>query len=699
MANAPAKNDESPRPRWTEWLLVLVLGFGLTWVFFAPLWTGGGLIGGDLYTYFMPQKQFYAERLADGEFPLWQNRSGYGYPLVAESQTGAFYPPHLLLYSTLDVTTAYNLNQLLHYVLTFLFVWLYSREVGVKAPGAILAALVYTYGWFPPRLCLEWAIIGGLYLPLQLGLVERFLKTGNWRYPIWMSVAGGTQLLAGHFNLAFIIDVVLVLYLPARLWFAREGVAESVLAKKPQTLGLAGAAIALGFAVAAAQLMPTWELKQASQRKGDVEGGEFDPGYGHIPPLYLSQVVASWWWWHAPEINRDQALQNLSTLAWKSGTNQAEAHLYFGLIPLLVVIAAAGWHATREKMLTRLHITWFVLGLAAIAYSTGWLIPILQHVPGFTFFRGPGRYGMVATLGMAVAAGAALHLLCGKKNERTQWAIGLAVLIFTAWEFHYISRHVTYAFQLDRTPIQNVAESSVRKQLAEFEGPVRLHAPGPNLTNLLGVSSVPEYLGLGPAEYYVEELKAPPLDLAKDVTTSREFAEWASRHGVTHVLSFEPLPKLPEWRLVLAEPDPFLNPAWARLPAEPIYLYRRAAPSHRAFIETASGQAPATITRYEANEVEIQVDSSQPGQVVLRDLMFPGWQVTVDGEPAQAKRCDRLFRSVNVPAGQHTIVWTYSPTSLKVGLGTSAAAILILLAVGHVRFWHFRKRNTNQSAT
>ena len=208
MANAPTKNDESLRPRWTEWLIVLALGFGLTWVFFAPLWTGGGLIGGDLYTYFMPQKQFYAERLADGEFPLWHNRSGYGYPLVAESQTGAFYPPHLLLYSTLDVTTAYNLNQLIHYVLTFLLVWLYAREVGVKAPGAILAALVYTYGWFPTRLCLEWAIIGGLYLPLQLWLVERFLKTGRWRYPIWMSVAGGTQLLAGHFNLAFIIDVV-----------------------------------------------------------------------------------------------------------------------------------------------------------------------------------------------------------------------------------------------------------------------------------------------------------------------------------------------------------------------------------------------------------------------------------------------------------------------------------------------------------
>lgn len=692
MANAPVQNDESPRPRWTEWLLVLVLGFGLTWVFFAPLWTGGGLIGGDLYTYFMPQKQFYAERLADGEFPLWHNRSGYGYPLVAESQTGAFYPPHLLLYSTLDVTTAYNLNQLLHYVLTFHFVWLYAREVGVKAPGAILAALVYTYGWFPPRLCLEWAIIGGLYLPLQLWLVERFLKTGHWRYPIWMSVAGGTQLLAGHFNLAFIIDVVLVLYLPLRLWFAREGVSESVLSRKPQTLGLAAAAIALGFAVAAAQLIPTWELKQASQRKGDVEGGEFDPGYGHIPPLYLSQVVASWWWWYTPDVNLDQAVQALNTLAWKSSTNKIEAHLYFGLIPLLLVIMAAGWHVTREKMLTRFHVMWFVLSLAAIAYATGWLIPILQFVPGFTFFRGPGRYGMVTAFGMAVAAGGALHLVCEKRTEKSLWVVAAIIIALTTWEFHYISRHVTNAFQLSRIPIENLPDSKVRETLAESEQPARLHAPTQNLGNLLGVSCVPEYLGLGPAEYYDEELKAKPLDLAMNPATSREFAEWASRHGVTHVLSEKPLPKIPEWRLVLAEPDRFLNPAMAR--HEPIYLYRRAAPSYRAFIETSSGQAPATITRYEANEVEIQVNTSESGQVVLRDLMFPGWQVTVDGEPAQEKRCDRLFRSVDVSAGQRTIVWTYSPASLKFGLGTSAAAILILLAVGHVRFWHFGKRKS-----
>lgn len=747
--------EDERKKSFAEWLLVIGLAFALTYVFFAPLWTGGGLIGGDLYTYFLPQKQFFAERLAEGEFPLWNNRSGYGYPLVAESQTGAFYPPHLLLYSTLDVTTAYNLNQLLHYVATFILMWLYAREAGIRSGGAILAALIYTYGWFPPRLCLEWAIIGGMYLPLQLWLVERFLKTGRWRYPIWMSVAGGTQLLAGHFNLAFITNVVVVLYVPLRLWFAKQGVAESTLTSKPKTLGLTTAALALSFSLAAVQLVPTWELKQASQRKGDIEGGEFDAGYGHIPPLYLSQVFASWWWWYSPEIDRDTALNNLDTLAWPAETNQAEAHLYFGLIPLLLVVAAVASRNSREVMLNRFHVAWLILGLAALAYATGWLIPVLKYVPGFTFFRGPGRYGIVTTLGMAIAAGTSsdlilrdrsltarlivsvgLGILAGQgvaillipflpmdpvfhplgprtlpiialtvgtatgfgayhlqdqKSSRIQLLLVAAVVTVTALEFYGISRHVTYAFQLEQTPIQILESSPVRTALLESEEPVRLHAPGPNLTNLIGVSSVPEYLGLGPAEYYDEELKPRPLDLAKDPATSREFAHWASRHGITHVLSFDLLPKTTDWRLVSAQPDPFLNFAWAR-GNEPIYLYRRTAPAWRALFEHDGIQSQVEISRYRANEVEIKVDSTKPGLVILRDLMFPGWEVTVDGRPAEALRHERLFRAVKVSAGPHTVVWTYRPASLKIGIWISGAAILVLLAAGHVRFWHFRPK-------
>ena len=39
------------------------------------------------------------------------------------------------------------------------------------------------------------------------------------------------------------------------------------------------------------------------------------------------------------------------------------------------------------------------------SFAGGWLLPIGRHLPGFSFFRGPGRYGIVATLTIALLAG------------------------------------------------------------------------------------------------------------------------------------------------------------------------------------------------------------------------------------------------------------------------------------------------------
>src|SRR5215831_13172320 len=79
--------------------LALSAAFLLTLIFWRPLWTGGGLVGSDIYAYYLPQKAYYARELRAGGLPLWNNQIGNGYPQVAESQTGVFYPPNLALYA------------------------------------------------------------------------------------------------------------------------------------------------------------------------------------------------------------------------------------------------------------------------------------------------------------------------------------------------------------------------------------------------------------------------------------------------------------------------------------------------------------------------------------------------------------------------------------------------------------------------
>ena len=104
---------------------------------------------------------------------------------------------------SIDVlNTAYSASMLLHYTLAFVFAALLARASGLTWLGSTLAALVYTYGWFPPRICLEWSITGGAWFPLALWCAERFLQTRLWRYPLWLTVVLAVicwyAFLAGH---------------------------------------------------------------------------------------------------------------------------------------------------------------------------------------------------------------------------------------------------------------------------------------------------------------------------------------------------------------------------------------------------------------------------------------------------------------------------------------------------------------------
>jgi len=412
--------------RFPSIMLCSVPAIGLTVLFWLPLWQGGGFVGGDVYTYYLPQKTFYAEQLHHGDLPLWNNRTGFGYPLIAESQTGVFYPFHLSLYSTLAVNTAYSANHLLHYVMAFVFCWMFAREFGLNGIAAALAALVYTYGWFPTRNCLEWAIIGGAWLPLALWCVERFLKTRCWRYAVGLSVVLALQMLSGHYQIGFMTQVLLAVYVPARLWLVRDQSQEKPeQAHRGRILAVTVAALVFGFALSAVQLLPTWELKQHSQRAAVSEHHRL--AQGSSPVGYWSQMFMPWHW-YTPNQDRNSLLQRISAETLDAPTNQVEAHLYFGLIPLGLALVGVlfAFHERRRS-----EILWIVLGLCALAYTSGLFIPFTKHVPGFNFFQGPGRWGIITTLAVALLAGRTYQrFFCDRISE--SWKFGIVIAFIAA---------------------------------------------------------------------------------------------------------------------------------------------------------------------------------------------------------------------------------------------------------------------------
>lgn len=82
----------------------------------------------------------------------------------------------------------------------------------------------------------------------------------------------------------------------------------------------------------------------------------------------------------------------------------------------------------------------------------------------------------------------------------------------------------------------------------------------------------------------------------------------------------------------------------------------------------ASNTATAEIQKYSANSVVITASTQHASLLVLLDNIYPGWIATVDGKQTPILTADYSFRTIQLPEGTHTVVFTYRPQSFIVGL-------------------------------
>jgi uncharacterized membrane protein YfhO len=94
------------------------------------------------------------------------------------------------------------------------------------------------------------------------------------------------------------------------------------------------------------------------------------------------------------------------------------------------------------------------------------------------------------------------------------------------------------------------------------------------------------------------------------------------------------------------------------------------------------------MTSYTPQRVELEALLQKPGLVVLADVYYRGWRLTLDGHPAPMYRTNFLMRGAAVPAGRHRLVYTYEPASFYQGRWVSVAALVALLVLGLICFRH-----------
>ena len=134
-----------------------------------------------------------------------------------------------------------------------------------------------------------------------------------------------------------------------------------------------------------------------------------------------------------------------------------------------------------------------------------------------------------------------------------------------------------------------------------------------------------------------------------------------SRHGLLR----RGLVRAKAMQEILYAADPIWNDATQRVydPHDLAWVARTTCAEIRPYL---SGQTPrpsetVKVTYPNPQQAVLEVNLESPGLVILADVYYPGWELTIDGKPAPIYRVNGSMRGAAVPSGPHRLVYTLCP--------------------------------------
>lgn len=613
--------------------------FALITLFYARLASPDVSIHWDAAGYFYPYQKYFSDSLRAGQLPFWTSAIFSGFPLLADMQVAAWYPPHWPLYLAGLNPKLLFVELWLHALLAGGGAFLLARRLTGSATAGMWAGMFYGLSGYGAAHAQHVSLfVAASWLPL---LFERLLTADTPRRRAALALAGGCFCLAGHFQ------TVLYGFSAAALVTVWRWRRERRAAVWLPLAVLAGG----GLALSAVQVLPSAELVAHSLRL-------------HLSPEQIAAGAAEW--------------RSLLTLIWPNavgafdrpypGPRDISQH-YFYTGFLLLPLAAWGLRDRRLRSLA------LVLIVPAGLYALGPQGPVFWlagRLPGFAHVRGPSHAMGIVLLGLALLAGAGAAALF--ENRRR---LSLVLLLAAFSDLFYWNMWRT-PLVYDRAPWEQTygaAERWFREQVGPQQPLERFAAPGrwehlyPSQAPFgLGIESAAGDNPLLLARYYayLEAMGGNPR-LMSALGVSRYFdpQEWVVRSHAPVLPRFHFPPVVhaaatpDESRRRLAALDPAREAVAEGFPAA-----RRNPPEASAEILAA---APA------AYDLRIKT----PAGAVLRIAIpyYPGWRAEIDGVAAALFPVDHALMGLEAPAGVHRVRLAYRQNGFGWGAGISLAAL------------------------
>ncbi len=381
-----------------------------------------------------------------------------------------------------------------------------------------------------------------------------------------------------------------------------------------------------------------------------------------------------------------------------------------------LVLAAIGLDALLRRTVTRqsFAITAALLAVGAAALAA------TDAAPGETLVQW-------AAIALVVTGAIGLAVFGARSGWRTTGALLVAILLLLElglMSFHSLPFFAESSTPLDSPTYRTATTDWLRGRpgytlaLTDDLRPPDYSLPGlrPNANVLVGIRSVDGYDGgVQITQRWADMLRrfnpAPNLDLPLRNNIPPPFDPLAlARVGVHFLLldrTVDARAFAPGWDGPAVQDDRFVvyvNPAWRgeavawpsaeAVPEEdvPRALGDAAAELRDTLLVTDPGDALACVracgpvglrvTHSTPEHATTVVDLDVPSIVALDQQFDDGWNVTVDGRPANSIEADGFVVAVHVPSGRHTVEWRYRPGWLTASLIVATLAWLATLALG-----------------
>jgi hypothetical protein len=725
-------------PDLTAVLLLVILWLLFFWRLFTPVEADqASIIKGDFSGQFVAFAGYQYQRFANGEVPLWNPYNNGGLPFIGDTQAAVFYPPRLATIALSNLAGGWSYHalelEMTAHILAFsLFMYLLVRRMTLGNPGsmfgAFIASVIASYNGFMTGYApLQLAILeAGIWLPpALLGVVEVSRNERvHWSWLVLTGFTLGLSWMAGHPQTSWFLTYLLVAFWGYRVYSER----------RRWTVFVSGTILfgAIAAGIAAVQLLPGIEYLSHTTRTGlgfDAKGNGFpfqDVAQFIFPrvvsvfsPLYvgiIGLIIAIIALWRRLPGSLFWGIVALVALALSFGENSMFYPSLYNVVPGIRFFRgqerAAYLVANSLAILAGLGaahlVTWDRLqdfkATHRIQQGLLALLLLCGIVTGLVFVSWLGNreaYGAAivpiafSTLIAALAAFLIPWLLANLQHHLRLWLLA-CLMVFELFTVNMDAdsnyEPIPPDEQLSMTPPPLVVQA-----LEDSNTPFRVDGFRGLLDNYGSLHAVMDVRGISPLW-----LDGPFAIIGTEAINPRAWELFAVRYVYS---DWQELPIASEiittgedrYGLVnlhlLDDPRPFEHLIYnVALVDNDEAAYTLLAdtnfnPRQTVILNEDPGIQPDTESDERGTVVSIDFKPEQftsrvntPTDAILSVALphYPGWQVTVDGQPGTILRAYGALSAVAIPAGEHIIQFTYDPLTYRVG------AVLSLLTWGAV---------------